>query len=212
MPFRYGAAAMMAAICATLIVLVVRAVVDPPVETGVGMADREAFIFQRIGTGLLGGLVYQLAFGWRGLPGYAGGLAWGAGGFAAAVLAPLAVMPALPPGVPPLEDAGQILFWLFTIALSGWGLWWLLRPDAAAGLKRRAFGVVLLLVPGLLAPAEAWQEQTALPETGGDPLAGLSAADFGLLFGLNLLFWLCLGFFSVLAARRVMRQGVSPPG
>lgn len=218
MPLRLATAAMMAAILATLAVMIARAVVDPPHVPDI--AAREAFLLQRVGVGLLGGLVLQLAFQRHGLPDYRGGLAWGAGGFAAAVLAPLWVQPGQPPGVLPTEDGGALLFWLFTAAVTAIGLWLLLAGRGG----RRLLGLALLLAPSLLAPVSAWREQTGIAAAGnpaedtGETLPGLpptglpdgaaaaaAAGDATLLLGLNLLFWLLLGVFSVLSARRVMR-------
>lgn len=211
MPLRLGAAAAMAAILATLAVMIVRAVVDPPHVPNI--AAREAFLLQRAGVGLAAGLVLQLAFRRVGIPSYAGGLAWGAGGFAAAVLAPLWVQPSLSPGVLPLQDGGALLFWLFTVAVTALGLWRLLAGRGRA----RLFGVALLLAPPLLAPVSAWREQTGLGAPAGlvgsadsilpeEPMEMAAGADDALLLGLNLLFWLLLGVFSVLAARRVLRS------
>lgn len=207
MPVRLGAAAMMAAILATLVVMIVRAVVDPPLVPDI--AAREAFLLQLVGLGVAAGIVYQLIFHWRGVPSYSGGLVWGAGGFAAAVLAPLLSRPDQPPGVLPTGDGGALLFWIFTAAVSAAGLWLLL--DGAG--RRRLFGLALLLAPPLMAPASSWREHTGYAESTPDPFASapLEAAAGGdtvLILGLNLVFWLLLGVFSVLAARRVVLRGV----
>lgn len=222
MPLRLIAAAATAAILATLAVMIARAVVDPPHVPDI--AVREAFLLQRIGVGIAGALVLQLAFRRSAPPSYAGGLAWGAGGFAAAVLAPLWTQPDLPPGVLPLEDGGALLFWLFTVAITAVGLWLLL-----AGRSRwRLFGLALLLAPPLLAPVSAWQEQTGIglpadpaadpgvlpgdappdqpPVLPAAPMETAAGVDGMLLLGLNLLFWLLLGVFSVLSARRLLRS------
>lgn len=214
MPLRLGAAAAAAAILATLAVMILRSVLDP--QDVPDIAAREAFLFNLIGIGLAGGLVLQLAFHLSGIPGYGGGLAWGAAGFVAVVLAPLLSMPDQPAAAPPLEDGGALLFWLFTVLVSAAGLWLLL---VAPG-HRRLFGLALLLTPPLMAPAAAWHERTSLADPRADPLADLQAgsssdplaadaaliADPILLVGLNLLFWLLLGVFSVLAARRIVQR------
>lgn len=219
MSLRLGVAAAMAAVLSTLSVMIVRAVVDPPLVPDI--AVREAFLMQCVALGLAGGMVLQLAFRRHGLPSYAGGLAWGAGGFAAAVLAPLWVLPDLPPGVLPVRDGGTLLFWLFTVAITALALWLLLTGRGSS----RLFGLALLLAPSLLAPVSAWQEQTGLadPAAGlpgnafpgdalpdqppilpGGPMEAAAGADGFLLLGLNLLFWLLLGVFSVLSARRIL--------
>lgn len=220
MPLRLIAAASMAAVLATLSVMIVRAVVDPPIMPDI--AARETFLLQHVGIGLAGGLALQLAYRLHGLPSYPRSLLWGAGGFAAAVLAPLWCQPAQPPGVIPTEDGGALLFWIFTVAVTGAGLWLLL----AVADRWRLIGLALLAAPPLLAPASAWREHTGL---GTDSLAGdiggalpldappdappilppypmeyPAGEDAVLLLGLNLLFWLLLGAFSVLAARRIM--------
>lgn len=206
MPLRLTVAAAMATVLSTLAVMIVRAVVDPPLVPDV--AAREAFLLQRVGVGMAGALVLQLAFRRLGLPSYAGGLAWGAGGFAVAVLVPLWTQPDLLPGVVPIEDGGALLFWLFTVAVSAPGLWLLL----AGRSRRRLFGLALLLTPPLLAPASVWREQTGmeappdqLPVLPATPMETAAGTDWVLLLGLNLLFWLLLGVFSVLAARRILR-------
>lgn len=213
MPLRLTAAAAMAMVLSTLAVMIVRAMVVDPAQ----MADTaagEAFLLQHVGVGLIGALVLQLGFRRQGLPSYAGGLAWGAGGFAAAVLAPLWTQPDLLPGMLPLEDGGALLFWLFTVAITALGLWLLLTGRG----RRRLFGIALLLAPPLLAPVSAWRERTGLahglpgdappdqlPMLPAEPMEVAAGADGILLLGLNLLFWLLLGGFSVLAARRVLR-------
>ncbi|WP_298720310.1 hypothetical protein [uncultured Ferrovibrio sp.] len=224
MPVRLGAAAAMAAILATLVVLIVRAIIDPPVVPNI--ASREAFLFQMIGIGCVAGLVYQLIFLWLGVPSYRGGLAWGLGGFAAAVLAPLLSLPDQPAGVMPAGDGGALLFWSFVVAVSGAGLMLLLLGRG----RQRLFGLALLLAPPLVAPASTWREQTGYAETPpGDvsgmltvdplssgsasldplpdiPLEAATGGDTVLMLGLNLLFWLLLGVFSVLANRRVVQR------
>ena len=62
MPLRLATAAAMAAILATLAVMIARAVVDPPHVPDI--AAREAFLLQHVGVGLAGALVLQLAFYW----------------------------------------------------------------------------------------------------------------------------------------------------
>jgi predicted cobalt transporter CbtA len=210
MPFRLGAAAMMAAILATLTVLVARAVIDPPVVPDI--AGRESFLFQHLALAVGAALSFQLAF-WAagGLPGYRGGLRWGAGGFIAAVVAPLLAMPHLPTGAVPLHDGGALLFWLTTVAVTGLGLWLLLRGGGPlrGDWRGRAVGGLLLVLPVLLAPRPVRPGELAdgSPGAAADPLAAMAAGgDTALMLGLNLLFWLALGLASVLAARRVVHR------
>ncbi|HEX6957037.1 MAG TPA: hypothetical protein VF194_03555 [Ferrovibrio sp.] len=224
MAVRLGVAAVMAAVMATLAVLIVRAIIDPP--QGGDVASREAFLFQTIAVGVIAGLGYQLAFRWRGLPGYGGGLVWGAAGFIAVVLAPLLSLPGQPAGFVPVSDGGALLFWLFTVAVSiaGLGLLW-----AGRG-RRRLLGIALLLAPPLMAPTPSWQNpadpsdlpssadlsRSGMPPTDmsaaiADPAAMAAAHQPGLILGLTLLFWLLLGGFSVLAARRIVESGPGDP-
>ncbi|WP_374467350.1 CbtA family protein [Ferrovibrio sp.] len=220
MPFRLGAAAAMAAISATLVLMIVKAVVAPPDTPDI--AGREAFLLQHIVTGLGGGLVLQLIYRQVGVPSYAGGLAWGLGGFLTVVLMPWLVLPLELPGAWP-RDAVGLLIWLFTALCTGIGfaLLWLGRPVLGLvhpGRHVRILGAGLLLMPMLV--VSSLPEWTALPAEADDPLAGLNPGlDFApgttdaalgveLSLALDLLFWLLLGFFSVLATRRVVqRQG-----
>ncbi|MFN4309755.1 MAG: CbtA family protein [Ferrovibrio sp.] len=216
MPFRLGAAAAMAAISATLVLMIVKAVVAPPDSPDI--AGREGFLLQHVATGLVAGLALQLGFRRFGLPGYAGGLAWGLGGFLAVVLVPWLILPLELPGAWP-RDALGLLVWLFTVACTAAGLI-LLWPGRFPGMSRRS---ILLLAGGLLLlpsfVVSSLPESTALPADAGDPLVRLNtgldftpgATDIALgvelALALDLLFWLLLGLFSVLATRRlVLRQ------
>lgn len=207
MPFRLGAAAMMAAILATLVVLIARAVLDPPVAPDI--AGRESFLFQHLALAAMAAPVFQIVFLARGQPDYRAGLQWGLGGFAAAVLAPLAAMPQLPAGILPLHDGATMLAWLTTAAVSGLGLWLLLQDGGPlrGDWRGRAVGGLLLVLPQLLAPQPVLPGETVEAGAKVDPLAGMAAgSDLPLMLGLNLLFWLVLGLASVLAARRVVHK------
>lgn len=206
MSIRLGAAAVMAAILATLVVLIARAVVDPPVMPDI--AGRESFLFQHILLAVAAAPVFQIAFLVDEEPDYRSGLRWGIGSFAAAVVAPLLVMPHLPTGALPLHDGNAMLFWLTTVAVTGTGLWLIwrnggpLRGDA----RGRIIGAVLLFLPGLLEPASGLPGELER-EMPADPMAVAAASgDMVMLLGLNLLFWVALGLASVLAAHRVVHQ------
>lgn len=206
MAVRLGAAAMMAAILATLVVLIARAVIDPPVMPDI--AGREAFLFQHLALAAAAALVYQIAFFAGGdRPAYRSGLSWGGGGFVAAVMAPLLVLPQLPAGVLPLHDGPVLLFWLTTVALTGTGLWLLLRDGGPlrGNPRGRMAGGLLLVLPVLLAPTPPLPGDLVDGDMKTDPLLAMTAGgDLLLMLGLNLLFWLALGLASVLAARRVV--------
>src|SRR3546814_20608588 len=114
---------MMAAILATLAVLVARAVIDPPVVPDI--AGRESFLFQHLALAAAAALVYQVAFLARGdLPDYRSGLNWGAGGFAATVVAPLLALLPLPAGVLPPPDGRSAARWVGKGCVSHVNYWW----------------------------------------------------------------------------------------
>jgi len=210
MPLRLGAAAMMAAILATLAVLIARAVIDPPVLPD--LTGREAFLFQHMALAVPAAVICQLIFLRLGRPGYRAGLFWGLGGFVAVTLAPPLAIPQLPVGVVPLHDGEMLLFWLATVVITAAGLWLLARaggPLRGGHTGSRVVGALLLLLPALLAPAadlpgEAGPQQG---DTGGSFLADMQGSgDVILMLALNLLFWLALGLASVLAARQVVHR------
>ncbi|MFN4276240.1 MAG: CbtA family protein [Ferrovibrio sp.] len=217
MPFRLGAAATMASILATLVLMVVKAVVAPPDTPDI--AGREAFLLQHAVTGLVAGLALQMVFRRLGVPGYPGGLAWGLGGYLAVVLMPWMILPLELPGAWP-RDAVGLLIWLFTVICTAAGLFllWSGRSLQMSGRSALLLGAGLLVLPLLV--VSTLPEWTALPTDAADPLAGLNpglsfepgatdgALGVELGLALDLLFWLLLGAFSVLATRRVvLRQG-----
>lgn len=213
MPVRLGAAAAMATILATLVLMVVKAVVAPPDTPDI--AGREAFLLQHVATGLVAGLVLQMIFRRLGVPGYPGGLAWGLGGYLAVVLMPWMILPLELPGAWP-RDAVGLLVWLFTVICTAAGLFllWPGRLPQMSGRLALLLGAGLLMLPLLV--VSTLPEWTALPADAGDPLAGLNpglnfepgatdgALGVELGLALDLLFWLLLGAFSVLGTRRVV--------
>ncbi|WP_341705161.1 CbtA family protein [Ferrovibrio sp.] len=221
MPFRLGAAAMMAAILSTLAVMIARAVIDPPITPDI--PGREAFLFQHLILAAMAAVILQILLLWQGRADYRTGLVWGAGGFAAAVVAPWLALPHLPVGELPMHDPAALLFWLLTVVVSAIGLWLLLRggfplrPAAPGGLQARLGGVVLLLLPLLLVPVPDWagadwagpEMPPAAHDASGDPLDGLEDDGAAVMLVVNLLFWLALGLASVLAARQIVHRPAS---
>jgi predicted cobalt transporter CbtA len=197
MPFRLLAAAFMAALLATLGLMFARVATMPVNQLNVTEGD--FLLLHHLGLGFCGSLALQFVFLHR-PPGIYRGLGWGAAGYVALTLMPWLVLPdALPGQVSP----GEPLLWLFVAAASAGGLWLLWRPGdpGKPRLLRRLGGLALLLLP-LLASAMGGS-----PLSPADPLEG-SDPDFGVWRGLalNLLFWLLLGLFSVLSARRVVQR------
>lgn len=116
------------------------------------------------------------------------GLAWGACGFAALVLAPSLGLPPEPPGASSGALAslgGRQLWWLLTAGATATGLW----AFAFGGTYWKLTGIVWLVAPHLaLAPL-------LLPQDGGGGALpeGLAAGFLLAVLGVNAVFWLVLG-------------------
>lgn len=198
MPLRVLIAAFMAAILAALGVMIARAVLDPPLVPDID--GREAFLIRHLAVGLPAALAAQLLFRLRGLPTMAGALGLGLAGFIAAALLPWLAQPAAGPGLPGLGDLSALGAWLLTAIPAAVGLW-LLRPGSGALLQpRRVAGAVLVLAPLLLADGGADPLLAAAPD---DPLAE-TGPGVVVAVVLEAVFWLMLGIFSLIAARKVV--------
>ena len=206
MPFRIFVAAFAAALLSTLALMVVRATILPP--EGLSVEDNDRLLLHHIGLGMAGSLVLQLLF-LRDAPRLRQGLTWGLAGFAVFVFAPWLAQPGIPPGQMPATGAEAQLFWLFSLLATAAGLWLLWRPVGPA-LPGRLGALILLALPVLSAGMALGDgDRLATPGYGELAREGDGAGpDFGvwLGLGLNLLFWLLLGVFSVVSARRVVQR------
>lgn len=204
MPLRLLAAAFAAALLATMGLMFVRVASTPP-----GLLDPSAgdfLLLHHLALGLAGGLALQVFLLYRPLTGIYRALAWGAAGFLAFTLMPWLVLPDTVPGQ---VTARHPLRWLLVAGCTAGGLWLLWSPALREKSRRnrRLAGLGLLLLPVLAgsfggAPA-------GMPEAGaGADYGAEPGQDFAVWqgLGLNLLFWLLLGMFSLLTARRIVQR------
>lgn len=208
MPFRLLAAAFAAALLATMGLMFARVASTPPglLDTGAG----DILLLRHLALGLAGGLALQIFLLYRPSIGIYRALAWGVAGFLALTLMPWLVLPDTVPGQ---VTARHPLRWLIVAGCTAGGLWLLWSPGLGekSHRNRRLAGLGLILLP-LLAGAFGGADPV-LPESGvSEPVAATSGSDPGPDFAvwqglfLNLLFWLLLGLFSVLTARRIVQQ------
>ncbi|QDO97233.1 hypothetical protein FNB15_08105 [Ferrovibrio terrae] len=206
MPFRLLVAAFAAALLATLGLMFARVATTPA-----GLLDpREGdfLLLHHLALGLFGGFALQVFLLYRPLTGLYRALAWGMAGFLALTLMPWLVLPETVPGQ---MTARHPLRWLIVVACTAGGFWLLWSPGMGEKSRRnrRLAGLGLILLP-LLAGA-AGGDNPGLPDPGAGVLgdaAADAAPEFAVLrgLGLNLLFWLLLGLFSVLTARRIVQR------
>ncbi len=206
MPLRLLAAAFAAALLATMGLMFARVASTPSglLDTGAG----DILLLRHLALGLAGGLALQIFLLYRPSTGIYRALAWGVAGFLALTLVPWLVLPDTVPGQ---VTARHPLRWLIVAGCTAGGLWLLWSPGLGEKSRRnrRIAGLGLILLP-LLAGAFGGGAP-ALPgaepglSDGVEPPAG---PDFEVWQGLflNLLFWLLLGLFSVLTARRIVQQ------
>ena len=220
MPLRLFAAAFAAALLATMGLMFARVASTPAGLLDTGQGD--VMLLHHMALGLVGGFVLQVFLLYRPLTDVYRALAWGVAGFLAFTLMPWLVLPDTMPGQ---VTARHPLRWLIVVACTAGGLWLLWSPGLGekARRNRRIAGLGLILLP-LLAGAVG-SGDPGLPETGalaaaGADLDGVLGPDFAVWrrLGLNLLFWLLLGVFSLLTARRIVQrrrgrdEGENPSG
>ncbi len=220
MPFRLLAAAFAAALLATMGLMFARVATTP-----VGLLDTrmgDTLLLRHLALGVFGSFVLQVFLLYRPSTGIYRTMAWGAAGFLALTLVPWLVLPGALPG----QGMGQYpLRWLIVAGCTAGGLWLLWSPGAGGKARRhrRLAGMGLILLPLLAGTFGAGDPvlpgDGAAADVGDDP-----GAEFAVWqgLGLNLLFWLLLGAFSVLTARRIVQrpqggnggggEGESPPG
>jgi predicted cobalt transporter CbtA len=203
MPFRLLAAAFAAALLATMGLMFARVASTPAglLDTGAG----DILLLRHLALGLAGGLALQIFLLYRPSTGIYRALAWGVAGFLALTLAPWLVLPDTVPGQ---VTARHPLRWLIVAGCTAGGLWLLWSPGLGEKSRRnrRLAGLGLILLP-LLAGAFGGAEP--VPPGAGMPESPAAAGpDFAVWQGLflNLLFWLLLGLFSVLTARRIVQR------
>jgi predicted cobalt transporter CbtA len=208
MPFRLLVAAFAAALLATLGLMFAR-VASAPAGL-VSASEGDILLLRHLALGFFGGLALQVYLLYRPFSGIYRCMAWGVAGFLAFTLMPWLVLPDTVPGQ---VTSHHPLRWLIVAVCTAGGLWLLWSPGnrEKARRHRRIAGLGLLILP-LMAGAVGGDghgppgsgafetvDAVADPETG---------PDFGVWRGLalNLLFWLLLGVFSVLMARRVVQR------
>lgn len=220
MPLRLLAAAFAAALLATMGLMFARVASTPAglLDTRVG----DTLLLHHLALGLAGGFALQVFLLYRPFTGIYRALAWGAAGFLAFTLMPWLVLPGTVPGE---VTAAHPLRWLIVTACTAGGLWLLWSPGLGekARRNRRLAGFGLLLLPllaGAFGGGDPALSEAGAAENPADEAATMFVVWQGL--GLNLLFWLLLGLFSVLTARRIVQRpqggsgdaegGGSPPG
>lgn len=210
MPLRLLAAAFAAALLATMGLMFARVASTPPdlLDTRAG----DTLLLHHLALGVAGSFALQVFLLYRPLTGLYRALAWGAAGFLAFTLMPWLVLPATVPGE---VTAAHPLRWLIVTGCTAGGLWLLWSPGIGEKSRRnrRIAGLGLLLLPllaGAFGPGDPALSEVDLAETyEAEPGSGPDLAVWRGL-ALNLLFWLLLGLFSVLTARRIVQrpQGV----
>ena len=124
------------------------------------------------------------------------GILWGVAGFVAIQLAPAFGLPPELPGMSAADVGVRQLWWLFTVAATGGGLWLLAFGD---DWKAWAPAVVLLLAPHLIGAPHP------------DTFAGPTPPELGGLFasralGVGLAAWVLLGSFAGFFWQRELQQ------
>lgn len=218
MPLRLLAAAFAAALLATMGLMFARVASMPA-----GLLDPRAgdfLLLHHLALGMSGGFALQVFLLYRPSTGVYRALAWGVAGFLALTLMPWMVLPDTVPGQ---VTAGHPLRWLIVAGCTAGGLWLLWSPAMREKSRRnrRLAGMGLILLP-ILAGAVGIGNPD-LPDAATPTAAGSEPeTSYGLGLGpefavwhglaLNLLFWLLLGLFSVLTARRIVQRRQSGDG
>lgn len=124
------------------------------------------------------------------------GVVWGLCGFLAASLAPSAGLPPELPGMPAADVTDRQMWWLFTIAATGTGLYFIaLRREAWAIFA----AVALIALPHIFGAPAAATHETAVP-------AGLAAAFASNAIAANAVFWAFIGLFLGLAMEKFVKE------
>lgn len=124
------------------------------------------------------------------------GVVWGLCGFLAVSLAPSAGLPPELPGMPAADVTARQMWWLFTIAATGTGLYFIaLRREAWAIFA----AVALIALPHIFGAPTAATHETAVP-------AGLAAAFASNAIAANAVFWAFIGLFLGLAMEKFVKE------
>jgi predicted cobalt transporter CbtA len=208
MPLRLLAAAFAAALLATMGLMFARVATTPAglLDTGTG----DILLLRHLALGLAGGLALQIFLLYRPSTGIYRALTWGVAGFLALTLMPWLVLPDTVPGQ---VTARHPLRWLIVVSCTAGGLWLLWSPGLLEKSRRnrRIAGLGLILLPllaGTFGGADSVLPAAGMPESDEAAAGSGPGPDFAVWQGLflNLLFWLLLGVFSVLTARRIVQQ------
>jgi cobalt transporter subunit CbtA len=104
---------------------------------------------------LLGLLVIEGGrIGWR------RALGWGTAGFVAVALAPAVGLPPELPGMPAAEVGARQVWWLLTVAATGFGLWAILRRGSPLFVLA---GVAAIIVPHIVGAPQAPSHASDVP-------------------------------------------------
>ncbi|MEK9970312.1 MAG: CbtA family protein [Ferrovibrio sp.] len=208
MPLRLLVAAFAAALLATLGLMFARVATMPAVTLDTGAGD--LLLLRHLGLGLCGGIALQVFLFYRPNAGIDRGLAWGVAGFLVLTLMPWLVLPETVPGEVTREYP---LRWLIVTGCTAGGLWLLWSPGNGekARRNRRLAGIGLLILPllaGLLGGDGHGPPDAGALDSAGEGPDGEPGAAFEVWRGLalNLLFWLLMGVFSILTARRIVQR------
>ncbi len=124
------------------------------------------------------------------------GVVWGLCGFLAASLAPSAGLPPELPGMPAADVTARQIWWLFTIAATGAGLYLIaLRRESWATIA----AVVLIALPHIFGAPTAATHETSVP-------AGLAAAFASNAIAANAVMWAFIGLFLGLAMEKFVKE------
>lgn len=130
------------------------------------------------------------------VPGWMGGLAWGAAGFVVFSLAPAFGLPPELPGGGGAALAARQAWWLLTVVLTGGAI---ALIACARGAWAWAVAAALAVLPHLIgAPAAAGEAQVP---------AELARAFVLAVLAINAVFWLALGAASGFFQRRLLGRG-----
>lgn len=124
------------------------------------------------------------------------GAIWGLCGFLAASLAPAAGLPPELPGMPAADLGLRQLWWLATIAATGFGIYLIATRREVWALAAAA---ILIALPHVIGAPLSTAHETSIP-------AGLAAAFAANAIAANAVFWVMIGLFLGLAMEKLVKE------